>query len=149
MILDRIEHGDQYAKLQPRFAQAFKFLRRPDLATLSDGKHEIDGKRIYATVGKFPGRRRDEAKLEAHRRYVDIQFLVAGREEMGWKSRRLCSVCDGAYNAEKDVEKFGDSPDSWVSLEPGAFALFFPQDAHAPLVGEGELHKVVVKVALD
>jgi len=68
---------------------------------------------------------------------------------MGWKSRPLCETPDGDYDADKDVEFFADRPDAWTAVGAGAFAIFFPEDAHAPLVGTGELHKIVVKIAVD
>ena len=149
MILDRLEQIERYRALHHRFFKAFAFLRQAGLASLPLGRQEIDGDRVFAMVCKDPARTRDEAKLEAHRKYIDIQVVLAGTDEMGWKSRAQCEKPDGEYDAEKDVEFFTDRPDAWASVGPGAFAIFFPDDAHAPLVGTGELHKIVVKVAVE
>jgi len=148
MILARLEEADRYAGLHSGFAKAFAFLRRSHLPQLAPGRHEIDGDRVYAMVIQAPGRARDAAKLEAHRKYIDVQYAVAGTDEMGWKSTPACTRRESDYDVEKEVEFFADPPTAWVAVPPGHFVIFFPDDAHAPMVAEGNLHKVVVKVAV-
>ena len=148
MIVDTIQRADSYASLHPDFGRAFEFLRRPDLGRLSPGRNDIDGSRLYAMVIKDKGRPREEAKLEAHRRYIDIQFVVSGVDEMGWKPLAACGKVSMAYNREQDAALFDDRPDSWIAVGPGALAIFYPDDAHAPMAGAGPIHKVVVKVAV-
>ena len=148
MILDRLEHSDLYAPLHPLFARAFAFLRETDLAALPLGRQEIDSKDLFAIAAREPGRSRAQAPLEAHRKYIDIQVVLAGTDEMGWKPLSRCTSPDVPYDAAADIEFFASPPDAWVAVEAGAFAVFFPEDAHAPLVGKGEIHKVVVKVAV-
>ncbi len=149
MILDLLENADHYTPLNPGFAKAFAFLRRPDLADLPEGKHEIDGDRVYAMVVKAPGRSKAEALLEAHRDYIDIQLVLSGTDEMGWKPISTCVEPQGDHDPETDARLFSDASDASVATGPGAFAIFFPQDAHAPNISSGDLHKVVAKVALD
>ncbi len=148
MILDRLEQLNRYTALHPLFGKAFEFLHQAGLKALSIGRHEIDGDRLFAIVGHDQARSREKSKLEAHRKYIDIQAVLLGTDEMGWKNVHQCRKSDGGYSDEKDVEFFLDSPDAWVPVTPGCFAIFFPEDAHAPLVGMGELIKVVVKVAI-
>lgn len=148
MILDTIENGTMYAGVYRGFAKAFSFLRDSRTAGLADGRHAIDGDRIYAVVMRGPLKAREAARVEAHRKYIDIQYVVAGREEMGWLARARCVTPDIAYNETKDIEFFKDRPDTWLTVEPGWFAAFFPVDGHAPMAGAGEVHKVVVKIAL-
>ena len=148
MILDRLEQGDLYTSLHRYFSEAFAFLRQKGLAELPAGKHEIAGDDVYAMVIKDSGAPADEAKLEVHRKYIDIQFLVTGTDRMGWKSKDLCVNSHSDYDPETDAELFSDTSSSWVDVEPGCFAVFFPEDAHAPGRGNGDFHKVVVKVAV-
>ncbi len=148
MILDRLEQADLYTPLHRHFSDAFAFLRQDGLAELSAGKHEIAGDDVYAVVIKGSGGVAEEAKLEAHRKYIDIQFLVSGTDQMGWKSRNLCVNSHSDYDPEIDAELFTDTSSAWVNVEPGCFAVFFPEDAHAPGCGKGEFHKVVVKVSV-
>ena len=146
MILDTLEHAELYFKLHPRFEEAFKFLRRPDLAGLDAAAHPIDKKEVYALIQKNPGKAKKDARLEAHRAYIDIQFLIAGSEQSGWKPREACGDVAQAYDGERDIEFFSDPPQTDLHLKPGMFAIFFPGDAHAPMVSEGVVHKCVVKV---
>lgn len=148
MILDRLENARRYVPLHPGFERAFEFLRQGDLEGLSAGRHDVDGDRVYAVVIQDEGLGRRKAKLEAHRKYIDIQFSPAGSDVIGWKSTGTCSETDRAYDEEEDAELFADEPEAWVTVAPGAFAIFFPEDAHAPMAAEGPLHKVIMKVAV-
>jgi YhcH/YjgK/YiaL family protein len=148
MILASLAEADRYVALHPLFAPAFAFLRNTDLKALAPGKHAVDGERIFAIVEACAGRTRAEAKLECHRRYIDIQLVLEGVDEMGWKPVAECTDPATDYDAARDIRFFNDSPSSWLPTPPGAFCLFFPDDAHAPLVSTGMIRKVVVKVAL-
>lgn len=149
MILDILDNADRYLSINKGFAEAFEFLVRPDLNELPLGKHEIDGDRVYAIIAKDAGRRKEDALIETHRKYIDIQLVLAGTDEMGWKPAMACKNPAGEYDQEKDIQFFTDKPDAWFSTAPGAFAIFFPEDAHMPLIGSGQLHKVVVKVSVN
>jgi len=148
MILDTLAHADRYAALHPLFARAFEFLRGTDLKALAPGRHSVQGEQIFAIVEACPGRTRAEAKLECHRRYIDIQLVLAGIDEMGWKPLAECVDAATEYNAARDIRFFNDAPSSWIATPPGSFCLFFPDDAHAPLVSNGAICKVVVKIAV-
>jgi biofilm protein TabA len=147
MILARLEQADRYLAFHPDFAAAIGFLRSQPLNDLPLGRIEI-AVAMHAMVSRSPARQRSEARLEAHRKHIDIQYLISGVEEMGWKARTRCLRPHDQYDAEKDIEFFADVPDSYVSLLPGEFVVFFPDDAHAPLIGTGAVHKVVIKVPI-
>jgi biofilm protein TabA len=146
MILDVLENAHRYLVMSKDLARAIEFLLHPDLKGLPVGKYEIDGERIYAMVSKDPGRRKEDALLETHEKYIDIQLVLAGTDDMGWKPKSLCEKPSGEYDDKSDVQFFADEPDTWLSTKSGAFAIFFPEDAHMPLISSGQLHKVVVKV---
>jgi YhcH/YjgK/YiaL family protein len=157
MILDRLQTADRYTSLHPAFARAFAYLRDANWTQLTSaaqgaehpgGRHPIDGDRMYVSIDCVDGRGREGARLEAHRRYIDIQFTIDGDEEIGWKSLGDCALTSVAYDEAKDVTFFRDRPDSWLSLPAGRFAIFFPDDAHAPLAGRGTLKKAIVKIAV-
>ena len=95
-----------------------------------------------------PGKWPSEARLESHRRFIDIHYLLAGKETMGWRAAGDCREIEHEYSAEKDIAFFTDEPSLWLTMHPGTFVVFFPWDAHAPLVANGNIHKVVLKVAL-
>jgi biofilm protein TabA len=149
IINSKLQHAERYFNMHPEFEKAFAFLRQDNLAKLPAGRHEIDGDRLFCIISEGPGRSRAEAKLEAHRKYIDIQYVIAGTDEMGWKPTADCKIIDTEYDADKDIMFFKDRPDSWTNVPAGSFVIFFPQDAHAPLVSEGEIHKAVLKVAVE
>ena len=149
MILSRLESAERLEGLHPSFAAAFNFLRRVDLGRLPDGRHEIAGPRLFAIVIRGQGRGKDGAKLEVHRRYIDIQYSVTNPDLIGWKPTRHCGNPEQPFNEEKDIQFFLDTPDSWITTPAGCFGIFFPEDAHAPQGADGAIHKVVVKVAVD
>jgi biofilm protein TabA len=148
IIINKLQHAERYFKMHPAFDKAFAFLRQDGLDELPAGRHEIDGDRLFCMISKGPGRSRSEAKLEAHRKYIDIQYIIAGTDEMGFKSIAACKLTETGYDADKDIEFFKDQPDSWTPVPAGSFVIFFPQDAHAPLVSSGEIHKAVLKIAV-
>ncbi len=149
MILDTLKNGGRYLGIHEGFRKAFAFLSQVDPEHLSPGRVEIDGQRLYAMVSRGRGRSRREARLEVHGRYIDVQYVVAGVDMMGWKPALACRRPAGPFDAEKDIGFFDDDPEAWIAVYPGAFAVFFPEDAHLPLVSAGEISKIVVKVALD
>jgi len=148
MILDVLENAHRYPALNKGFAGAMEFLLRPDLKELPIGRYEIDGDRVYAMVSRESGRRREDALLETHERYIDIQLVLAGTDDMGWKPKSLCRQPSGEYDPKNDIQFFADEPDAWLSVRSGAFVVFFPEDAHMPLISSRQLHKIVVKVAV-
>ena len=148
MILDTLENAENYYEMHPNFEKAFAFLKQRGLAELPVEQYEIDGDQVFCMISKGPGRSRAEAKLEAHRKYIDIQYVIAGADDMGWKPTSACELVDTPYNADKDIEFFEDKPDSWTEVPAGSFVIFFPQDAHAPMVSNEEIHKAVLKIAV-
>lgn len=147
IITDSLEHAEDYYHMHPAFEEAFAFLRQNALAELPTGRHEIDGDRLFCMISKGLGRSRAEAQLEAHRKYIDIQYVLAGTDEMGSRPTADCKLPDTGYDAEKDIEFFSDEPESWTKVRAGSFIVFFPEDAHAPLASSGEIHKAVLKIA--
>jgi len=146
MILDHINNRRRYEALHPEFRTAFSFLEEADLAALPDGRHDIAGDRCFVVIARGPGRGREAARLEVHRKYIDIQFAIEGTDEIGWKPASRCTEIETPFDAERDAGLFADTPDAWLSLPPQTFVLFFPEDAHAPLGGKGYLHKAVIKI---
>ena len=147
MILDKLDNAARYESLHPAFAQAFKWLREQDGASLPAGRVEISGEKLYASVMHEAGRGREATRFETHRRYIDIQYLATGSDLMGWAHARegLRSL---GYDASRDLEFYTEPPSVWIPVHAGHFAIFFPEDAHAPMAGTGPMVKVVVKVAV-
>ncbi|MBI1174200.1 MAG: DUF386 family protein [Sideroxydans sp.] len=148
MIFSNLSQHDRYTVLHPLFQGAFDYIRDTDLFALAPGRYPIVGDDLFAIVEQVPGKTREMAKLEAHRRYIDIQLVLEGDEQMGWKPLADCLNPVSEHSAEKDIRFFHDAPASWVAVPPDHFCIFFPEDAHAPLVGSGQIKKVIFKVAV-
>jgi len=147
MMLDSLANSARYEAHHPGFARAFAFLSGTDLAALPPGRHEIDGDRIFVLIDHREGRGNDDARLEAHRRYIDIQYTIEGQEEIGFAPLAVCRKPAGPFDEDRDIIFFDDRPMTWLAVPPGQFAIFFPHDAHAPLGGTGPLKKAIVKIA--
>ena len=162
MILDTTDNTRLYIGLQARFAKAFEILTDKTLSQKEDGKYAVDGENIYYTIQRYATKPLSEGKLEAHRKYIDIQFLLAGVELLGYAPLKGLTTAE-VYNPQKDIAFF-DTPKeiTKVKLEPGLFCIFFPSDAHLPgryevspaggpcrqLAGPTEVRKVVIKIRL-
>ncbi|MDD3886984.1 MAG: YhcH/YjgK/YiaL family protein [Victivallaceae bacterium] len=149
MIFDRLDDLLKYAPLAPEaLAAAAKFLASAGPDT-PDGKQELIGSDVYVSVQSYNGRVKNPDKFEAHREYVDIQLLLAGRETIYAAAKSDLRQITG-YSTEKDVEFFRSEGDkeTALSLAPGVFALFLPGEAHLPCVGDpaAAIKKVVVKI---
>lgn len=147
MILSSLSQSSRYAALHPLFQRAFDYIRDTDLYNMAPGRYHIVGDDLIAIVEQVSGRTREAAKLEAHRRYIDIQLVLEGDEQMGWKPLADCFNPVSGHSDEKDIRFFHDAPASWVAVPPDHFCIFFPEDAHAPLIGGGQIKKVIFKVA--
>jgi YhcH/YjgK/YiaL family protein len=148
MILDVLSQSSRYFGLHPEFGRAFDFLARLDPATVTPGRYVIDGELLYVSIDHKEGRSRDGARLEAHRKYIDIQLTIEGDEEIGWMPLITCTRPVGLFDTNRDIIFFEDRPTSWLSVPSGRFAIFFPEDAHAPLAGRGLLKKAIAKIAV-
>ena len=147
MIIDTLKNASKYYAVHPLFEKAFAYILQTDLASATDGKLDI-GEGLKAIFSNAPGKTKEAstAKFECHNKNIDIQFCIRGVETIGWKPRESCVAPNGEYNAEKDVLFYSDKPDMFFQLTDGQFAIFFPEDVHAPMIGEGDIKKLVMKV---
>ena len=149
MITDRLSNADLYRSLHPRLAAALDWLRATDLAALPLGKTVIDGERLFALIQEYTPKPPDLGKLEAHRRYWDVQYVARGEERMGWVNLAEAAVSE-PHSQERDVAFF-TGRGNFFRIPAGSFAMFGPQDVHMPGVAPEEgtaglVRKVVVKV---
>lgn len=146
MILTTFSDLNKYSALNPLFAIASEWLKKTDLHNLAIGEHEIKGTDLYAIKATMPGRKAENAKLEAHKKYIDIQVCIQGTDNIAWRPLDECPSISDEYRASNDIMFFHDPATHFCKIYDDKIALFFPEDAHAPLIADEELTKIVIKV---
>ncbi len=150
MIHDTLENFSLYLPLHPRFAKVAEFLRTTDLRSLPQGRVDIlPHGEIFANVQAPTSRTPEATPLEYHRKYIDVQIPLAEPEEMGWLplAKAPASL---TYNPETDAALGPATHTSRPTILPGEFTIFFPQDAHAPCIGDGRpMPKIIIKVLAE
>lgn len=147
MIIDKLCNAEQYYGLSDRIEKALRYLQNTDLENIKIGKYEIDGKNIFLVVSEYEAKNIEQGKWEGHRKYLDIQYVVSGKEKIGYADINSMKTM-GEYNEEKDILFFEGEGDLLLVNE-GTFALFAPQDVHMPgiKVNSGQhVKKIVVKI---
>jgi YhcH/YjgK/YiaL family protein len=152
MILDSLDRSGLYEAIHPRFAQAFAFLRSLT-GSETPGRHDLDGDNLFAIVQGYRTKPVEQAEFEAHRIYIDVQYIRSGREAILWAPLSTMRDQVRPYDSTKDIAKWTLVPDSTLlHLTQGQFAILFAHDAHAPGVewdGTEEVSKTVVKVRAE
>ena len=128
------------------YQRALEYIQQNDLNALPTGRHTIDGGNLWVNIVDSELRSLSEAKFEAHNPYIDIQIPLSAQESYGVKSRSECQQPIGDFNETDDYILFEDEITSIETRQPGEMIVFTPEDAHAPLIGEGSIHKAIFKV---
>ena len=149
MIIDRLENAGTYTGRDNGITSALNFLKTTDLEKTGEGRHDINGDAVYALLMDYRTKPASEGVWEAHRRYIDVQYVVSGVERMGYA--HLDALVAGPYNQEKDYLFLKGSGD-FVLMPAGTFIILWPQDAHIPGTNVDQplpVRKVVIKVQLN
>ena len=149
MIADRLEHSQLYNCLGKRFEAAFRYLKETDFSKVPQERFELDGERLFALPQQYESKLRETGVWEAHRKYIDIQYIVSGVEQMGVAYAPAMRVTK-EYDAEKDFMLL-DGVGQFLNFAAGSFAIFMPHDAHMPGIAVTQpstVLKVVMKVAV-
>lgn len=144
MVIDKLENLEKYVSLNPLFAQAVEFLKTTDLNAHEIGKVVLKEGELIVNFAQARSKTKEEAKLETHNNFIDIQIPLSGVETMGYTPRT--DLPEEEYNAEKDITFYKGFAKDYLTITPGMFAIFFPQDGHAPGVTPDGVKKVIVKV---
>lgn len=145
MIIDKLENLGNYASLNPLFAEVVEYMSVTDLRSQAAGKVHIKGSDLFVNFNVCKGKTREEARLETHDMMIDIQIPLSSAEVMGYTPR--AELPEQPYNKDSDITFYEGLAQQYITVSPGMFAIFFPQDGHAPAICESdELHKVIFKV---
>lgn len=148
MIIDSTTFIHKYDKLHPHFNKVFEFIKSIDIYNPTIGKHLINGTDAYVIINDSSLRTQEEAKLEVHNAYIDIQLPISKAERFGWSSRNDLKNPTASFDDDRDIQYFEDKPSTYFDLYPGSFVIFFPDDAHAPCIGIESVIKVVAKIKI-
>ena len=148
MILTTLADSGRIEPLHPLFKRFFDYVKEHDLLHAPLGRIEVDGDRLF--INNVEADLTDAATqlLEAHREYIDVHVVLDGEEHFGWRPLADCAAVRQSYDPAADCVLYADRPSSWLTLRPGQAAIVFPEDPHAPVVGEGRVRKLIGKIKL-
>ena len=149
MIIDNVKNASLYYNVNKRFKKAFEYLETIDFNNCNEGNYEIEGNNIKSIISSNILKNKSDALLETHKKYIDIHIPISDSETFGWRSAKKLENSIDDYDSDKDFELFRDLPTTYFTISPGEFAVFLSEDAHAPLIGTGELKKIIFKIAID
>jgi len=144
MIIDTLDNIALYEHLNPLFPQVVTWLKEHDLSTTPVGHYELQGSDLFVNVVDSAPKSREQARLETHNQMIDIQIALGGSEEHGYTHRSRLS--EETYNKEKDITFYDQKPDGYITMHPGQFVIYFPQDGHAPAITPVTLRKAIFKI---
>lgn len=145
MVLDTLENLEKYASLNPLFADVIDFLKKTNIAEHEQGKVVLKENMLSVNFSKTSGKKENEARLETHDKMIDIQIPLNCTEIMGYTPRTNLQA--STYDKVKDISFYDGPAEQYIKVKPGMFAIFFPEDGHAPCISdEKEIKKVIFKV---
>ncbi|MGM9690853.1 MAG: YhcH/YjgK/YiaL family protein [Bacteroidaceae bacterium] len=145
MILDTLENFGKYVSLNPLFPKVLEYLQNTDLMAQEPGCVNIDGNKLFVNHNVAKGKAVDQARMETHNAMIDIQIPLSCPEVIGYIPRQYLSRAE--YDATKDITFYLDRPEQYITVHPGEFVIFFPEDGHAPCISPvPEYKKVIFKI---
>lgn len=144
MIIDTLDNLGRYTALNPLFSQVEAFIRTHDLHTLPTGRIDMVGDILYVNVMQAAPKAKDESRLETHKKMIDIQIPLTAEETMGYAP--LKDLGEAPYDEADDISFYSESAQQYLTVRPGMFVIFFPEDAHAPAISTGGVRKIIFKV---
>lgn len=149
MVIDKLENFEQYVALNPLFAVVARYLKEHDLHQMEAGKTPIQGDEVILNIAVTKPKGKEQAKLEAHRDYIDVQVPLSDTEVMGYTPTADCQPQDAPFDAENDIIFYEGLAENYLEVKPGLFTIFFPEDGHAPGVSPTGLKKAIFKVKVS
>ena len=146
MILDTLDRLESYGYISPLMDKVLDFFRKTDLSTLKPGRIDLLGDDLFVNVNRQDALTRQEARIEAHKEYIDIQVPISCDEEMGFISTSFMPAPSEPYSAERDVAFFPGQCDTYLNVRKGMFTVFFPGEGHAPAITKDGILKLIVKI---
>ena len=145
MLVSSISNCENILKFFSQLDIVFDYIVKNINNKTLDGKYNIT-KDIYATVQTCQPKPKKEQVLEKHKKYIDLQYVVSGKEKIGWKFFDKKFKVLKRYSTKNDISFYSNNPDTYINLKKGEFVIFFPEDTHAPLCCLKTVKKCIVKI---
>ena len=149
MILSHISDSSRYESLHPLFKQVFDYIKANDLTKVPAERIVLDGDKLFINVADAKLIPAEAQKLEVHQKYIDIHFPLSGKEIVGWKHLSNLGTSEAPFDTDNDFALYAEEPTTYFTVMPGKFYIVYPENAHAPVIGEGTLRNLIVKVMID
>lgn len=148
MIISSLKHSKRIEPLHPLFKELFDYVKNNDLLNMPTGRIELKGSDLFINNVEAKGIKLEDQPLEQHKDYIDVHILLQGEEAIGWKSEEKCRQLMEPYDSEKDCALYSDRGTAYITLNPGDFMIVYPEDPHAPLIGNGKIRKLIAKIRI-
>ena len=146
MIVSNLQNSQRVEQLHPLFKELFDYVKSHDLLHTECGRIEIKGDDLFINNVNPTCVPAEKQVLELHHDYIDVHILLEGKETIGWKAIEDLTDQVKPYEKDGDCALYSDRPTAWAELTPGQFMIVFPEDPHAPIIGEGKIRKLIAKV---
>lgn len=148
MILSTLQDCGRFEVLHPLFKKAFDYVKSHNLLDAPLGRIEVEGDALFINNSNPECVKTEKQVLEVHRKYIDIHMLLEGEETVGWKPLSDCRNEIKSYNEDEDCALYDEQAATYFKMQPGQILIVWPEDAHAPVIGEGKIRKLIIKVKI-
>lgn len=149
MIVTNLQNTERYENLHPLFKTLFDYVKTHDLTKEPTGRIELDGDNLFINNSNPTLIPAEKQVLEMHRDYIDVQILLEGEEAVGWKALEDIQHISKEYDKEGDYALSDDTPTCYLNFKAGQIYILYPEDPHAPIIGEGTVRKAIGKVKIN
>lgn len=150
MVVGKISDAERYFYLHPLFRKLFDFVIQNNLANFSTERIVLDGDDLFINMAETDLKKAEDQKLEVHREYIDVHFPLTAAETCGVTHLSDLTVdSDEPFSETGDYAVYSEKARTYFTVHPGDFYIVFPEDAHAPIIGEGKIKKAIAKVKIN
>ncbi|HHT23112.1 MAG TPA: DUF386 domain-containing protein [Bacteroidales bacterium] len=148
MIYTTLTESSRIENLHSKFKELFDFVKNNDLLNRETGRITLDGDELFINNVNPQMLKAENQVLEVHQEYIDVHIPLDKAEIIGVRPLKDCTKLKSAFNKEEDYALHEDTPSNFITVNPGEFLIVYPEDAHAPIIGEGKIRKLIAKVRI-
>ncbi len=155
MIFGNVKSKEDCSSYPKAIQKAIQYLRETDLVNMEPGKYELDGDNMILQVIDAQTGAREIMRPEVHRKYIDVQFLAKGEEQIGCYPDKGNNEIEEELLETRDIifyKNNANAVETRLQMEEGSYAVFYPHDVHIPAIAKNEpmtIRKIVIKVKIS